>query len=399
MRILVAHNYYQLRGGEAEIFETEANLLESHGHHVLRYTVHNDAINQMGALTAARAALWNQQVYEELRALLRDEQPDVVHFHNTFPLISPAAYYAARAAHVPVVQTINNYRLLCPKAFFFRNGRVCEDCLGRAVALPGIVHACYRDSRAASAAVAAMTAFHRARRTWADLIDVYVLALTEFAREKFIEGGLPAEKLVIKPNFVYPDPGPGTGDGGYALFVGRLSQEKGIRTMLAAWQQLDEPVPLKIVGDGPLAATVEAFAERHPAVSWLGRQPQEAVYELMGQATCLVFPSVWYEGLPRTIVESFARGTPVVASNLGAMSSLIEHGRTGLHFEPGNPQELAAAMQWIASHASSTRQMRREARATFEARYTAERNYRQLMDIYDAALARARSRLATAVPG
>ena len=214
MRILTLHNYYQQRGGEAEIFETEAALLESYGHHVIRYTVHNDAIKEMGRLETARATLWNTGSYDAIRALIRTEQPDVAHFHNTFPLISPAAYYAARDEGVPVVQTINNYRLMCPKAFFFREGRVCEDCLGKSFAWPGIAHACYRDSRAASAVVASMLAFHRTKKTWMDLVDVYALALTEFAREKFIEGGLPAEKLVIKPNFVYPGSGSRLGAGG-----------------------------------------------------------------------------------------------------------------------------------------------------------------------------------------
>lgn len=388
MRILTVHNYYQQRGGEAEIFETESALLESYGHHVIRYTVHNDAIKETGRLDTARATLWNAQTYEAVRALIRTEQPDIAHFHNTFPLISPAAYYAARAERVPVVQTIHNYRLMCPKALFFRNGRVCEDCLHKSFPWPGIAHACYRDSRAASAVVAAMLAFHHTKKTWTDLVDVYVLALTEFARKKFIEGGLPAEKLVVKPNFVYPDPGPGAGQGGYALFVGRLSKEKGIETMLAAWQQSEMPIPLKIVGDGPEAPRVAAAADRTPTVEWLKRQPLEVVYELMGEAACLLVPSIWYEGLPRTIVESFARGTPVIASNLGAMSSLIEHGRTGLHFEPGNADELAGQVQWFWAHPDDQRRMRREARATFEATFTAERNYEMLMAIYETAMAR-----------
>ncbi len=386
MRLLLAHNYYQLRGGEAEIFETEAGLLQSHGHRVIRYTVHNDAIDGMGRLEAARATLWNRQVYDALRRLLRAERPDVAHFHNTFPLISPAAYYAARAENVPVVQTIHNYRLLCPKAQFFREGRVCEDCLGRSVALPGIVHGCYRDSRAASTVVAAMLALHRARRTWSKMVDVYVLAMTEFAREKFVEGGFPAEKLVVKPNFVYPDPGPGTGRGGYALFVGRLSEEKGIRTMLAAWERLDGQIPLHVVGDGPLAATVEAAAGRRAEITWLGRQPSEEVYRQMGEAACLIFPSVWYEGLPRTIVESFARGTPVIASNLGAMSSLIDPDRTGLHFEAGNAEDLAARVRWWLAHPEAHGAMREAARAAYEHHFTAEANYRQLMQIYETAL-------------
>src|SRR5205814_1104988 len=168
---------------------------------------------------------------------IRAQRPRVAHFHNTFPLISPAAYYAARAEGVGVVQTLHNFRLLCPNALFFRDGKVCEDCLGRPVAWPGVVHGCYRGSRAASAATAVMTAAHRALGTWRTAVDVYV-ALTEFSRQKFIAGGLPAEKIAVKANFVYPDPGPGAGAGGYAVFVGRLSAEKGVETLLAAWRPL-----------------------------------------------------------------------------------------------------------------------------------------------------------------
>lgn len=252
MKVLLIHNYYQQPGGEDQVFASEAALLEAHSHCVVRYTVHNDRVAEMSPLPLVQATLWNKTVHRELRTLICKERPQVVHFHNTFPLISPAAYYAAKAEGVPVVQTLHNYRLLCPSqgGILLRNGEVCEDCLGKFWPWPGIVHSCYRDSKAATTVHAIMLSLHRALQTWTTMVDVYI-ALTEFARQKFIQGGLPSEKIVVKPNFVYPDPSPGEGQGGYALFVGRLTPEKGIDTLLAAWERLHTKIPLKIVGMVP----------------------------------------------------------------------------------------------------------------------------------------------------
>jgi glycosyltransferase involved in cell wall biosynthesis len=376
------HNHYQQPGGEDQVFSAESELLESRDHRVLRYTVHNDQVSKMGSLDRAKTAIWNRAVYRELRTLIHRERPQIAHFHNTFPLISPAAYYAARAEGVPVVQTLHNYRLLCPNALFFRDGRVCEDCLGRQhFSWPGILHACYRESRPASAAVAAMQSVHRAMGTWDGAVDVYV-ALSEFARRKFVEGGLPADNVVVKPNFVNPDPGAGEGRGNFFLFVGRLSQEKGMDTLLAAWKRLRMEAPLRILGDGPLAPKVAEAAERIQGLEWMGRQPRDRVLALMKDARALIFPSVWYEGFPMVIAEAYAVGLPVIASDLGSMSSLVDHGRTGLRFRPGDPEDLAIQAEWASTHPAELRRMRAEARAEFENNYTAERNYRVLMDIY-----------------
>lgn len=380
MRILVAHNYYQQPGGEDQVFAAESALLEAHGHQVHRYTIHNDQIQDVNPLALASATVWNSQVYQELRRLICQEQIQVIHFHNTLPLISPAAYYAAKAEGVPVIQTLHNYRLLCPNGLLFRDGNVCEDCLGQFIPLPSVLHACYRGSRVASGAVATMLTMHRTAHTWTEMVDVYI-ALTEFACKKFIQGGIPAQKTVVKSNFVHPDPGYGKGEGGYALFVGRLSPEKGVDSLLMAWEQLTG-VPLKIVGDGPLAAQVAEAVRQTPAIEWLGRRPMEEVYALLKEAMFLVFPSKWYEGLPRTIIESFAAGTPVIASNLGSMTSLISPGQTGLHFQPGNPEDLATQVEWMLKNPKQLAQMRLEARSEFEAKYTAENSYRQLMEIY-----------------
>ena len=348
---------------------------------MLRYVLHNDKIADISRPALAKATIWNSAVYREIRALIQSERPHVAHFHNTFPLLSPAGYYAARAEGVPVIQTLHNYRLLCPNALFFRDGGVCEDCLGKVIPWPGVAHACYRTSRSSSAAVAAMLTTHRAMGTWNGAVDAYI-ALTGFARQKFVQGGLPADKTRVKPNFVYPDPGSGQGRGEYVLFVGRLSQEKGVETMLTAWQRLGTNVPLRIVGDGQLAPRVREVARRHDGVEWLGQQSKERVLALMNDARALIFPSVWYEGFPMVIAEAYAVGLPVIASDLGSMSSLIAHGRTGLLFRSGDSDHLAAQVEWASMHPAELETMREEARKEFEVYYTAERNYEFLMRIY-----------------
>ena len=386
MRILVVHNRYLIRGGEDESAAAEQEFLRQNGHEVDLYEEHNERVGELGKLRSALRTVWSTESYREMGARLRQGGYDLVHVHNFFPLISPSIYYAARAEGVPVVQSLRNYRLVCPNGVLFRDGRPCEDCLGRAVPWPGIVHACYRDSRAGTAAVAAMIGVHKHLKTWERMVSLYV-AVTAFARDKLIEGGLPAAKIVVKPNFVEHALAPGTGAGGYALFVGRLSSEKGLATVLAAWQRLGRALPLKIVGDGPLADHVEASAAGEPAVEYLGRRPLPEVYELMRDARFLVFPSEWYEPFGRVAIEAFACGTPVIASAMGGMAELIDDGHTGYLFRPGDGDDLAGVVERVLDHPDELDRMRRNVRAEFEAKYTPERNYQQLMTIYRRALA------------
>ena len=389
MRILAIHNYYQQAGGEDVVFKGEVSLLRQHGHEVVEYCQDNMQIHRLSRLPLACHTIWSQPVYRALQRLLCDVKPDVAHFHNIFPLISPAAYYASRKAGVPVVQTLHNYRLLCPAATFLRNGQLCEACLGKTSPWPAVLHACYRSSYAQSAVTAGMLTVHRWLQTWRDQVDIYI-ALTELARSKFIEGGLAAEKIVVKPNFVYPDPGRRAGSGGYALYVGRLSAEKGVMTLLQAWQQLPG-IPLKAVGDGPLMSSVQAFTHTHPDldIEVMGRLAPQEVLALMQGASFLVFPSEWYEAFRMTLIEAFACGLPVVASRLGAMVELVDDGHTGLLFRHRDPQDLATKVRWAVEHPEAMVLMGAHARNVYEEKYTADLNYHMLMNIYRTAISAA----------
>jgi glycosyltransferase involved in cell wall biosynthesis len=384
-------NRYLNRGGEEVVFEAEAQLLEARGHLVIRV---EDQVREPAGWRErwelARNSVWSSGWHEKMRRVLEQHRPDIVHIHNWWPQMSPAVCYVAHSARVPVIHTLHNYRLLCPNAIFFRDGHVCEDCLGKTVPWPGVLHACYQGSRARTAVVANVLRRHRKCRTWTEQVDVYI-ALSDFARRKFIAGGLPGERIVVKPNFVYPAPAMGKGEGGYALFVGRLAEQKGIATLLEGWEQLRCKMPLKIVGDGPMSSQVKAATRSCLGIEWLGRVSHNRIVELMQAATVLVFPSLWYEGLPMVIVEAFAAGLPVIASDLGNMSSLVQHGRTGLHFQPNDAAGLAHWIKWIGRHSAEWRHMRQNARAEFDAKYTPEKNYDTLIHTYETAIERAKS--------
>jgi glycosyltransferase involved in cell wall biosynthesis len=330
--------------------------------------------------------VWNQALYRSIRERIRKSRPDVVHVHNTLPLISPSVFHAAHAEQTPVVLTLHNYRLLCPGGLLLRDGKICQKCTGRTVAWPGVVHGCYRGSRTATGVVAAMLTTHHLLGTWTSRIDTYV-ALTDFARRKFIEGGLPGSRLIVKPNFQSPDPGSGDHAGGYGLFVGRLSSEKGLRTLISAWK--NNRIPLKIVGDGPDVSLVRS--SEGGIIHGLGMLPKNEVLALMQSASFLVFPSLCYEGFPLTIVEAFATGLPVIASRLGSAAEIVEDGRTGLHFNPGDPTDLAAKISWAVDHPGEMREMGCQARAEYELKYTAAKNYEMLISIYEKVIEEKRS--------
>jgi glycosyltransferase involved in cell wall biosynthesis len=388
VKILIVHNHYQQRGGEDTTVAQETALLRANGHVVIEYQRSNQEASEFTLWQKAMLPfrfIWANDTYQELKRLIQNERPNVAHFHNTHFMISPAAYYACQESGIPVAQTIQNYRLFCPSATFYRDGHICEDCLGKFVPFPGVVHACYRDSRIQTGMLAATLVSHRLLKTWQMKIDKYIVP-TQFVRHKLVEGGLPAEEIIVKPNFVYPDPGIGGGKGGYALFAGRLAVEKGIESLLEAWRSLEGVISLKIVGDGPLRERVVQAAQGSRNIQWLGQLPKEEVMVLMREAYCLIFPSSWYEAFPLVIVEAYAAGLPVIAANVGSMAELIWPGRTGLHFEPGNATDLTAQMLWLLSHPQEYREIRQQVRLEFERKYSAQRNYELLMDIYKATI-------------
>jgi glycosyltransferase involved in cell wall biosynthesis len=387
VKILMLHNRYQVPGGEDQSSAAEAALLRDHGHHVEFLEEDNRRVEQLGKARTAVRAVWSRESYRRVDETMRAAAFDILHVQNFFPLWSPSVYYAASKNRVPVVQTLHNYRLMCVNALLFRDQHICEECLGRRLPWPGVVHACYRGSRAASAAVAGMVGAHRIAGTWRRRITTYI-AVSESAREKYIAGGLPAEKIVVKPNFIHPAPAPGTGGGGYALYVGRLSPEKGIATMLEAWKSARNAVALKIVGEGPLAELVISASRACGHLEYLGGKSLAEVLELMRRAEFLVFPSEWYETMGRTIMEAFAVGTPVLAARIGPPATMVVPGETGFHFTPGDVAALRERVEWCSANLEQLRGMRGRARAVFEARYTGEANAEMLLSIYRAAQAR-----------
>ena len=371
-------------------FEQERQLLVRAGHHVVVYRRSNfevDSYPGIKRLVLIQKAVWNGDSRQEFAELLRAEKPDIVHVHNTWIMISPSIYSACREAGVPVVQTLHNYRLLCPVGTFFRDGKVCEECLDHTL-WRSIRNGCYRDSRAETAAVGMMLAVHRTRHTWEREVESYVV-LSEFARKKFLQGGLPPEKIFVKPNFVDPDPLPREGEGEYAIFAGRLSPERRVSTLLDAWAVLRSRIPLMIVGGGEQRDHLAQKASWNhlDMVEFTGLLPHDRTIAAIKGARFLIFSSEWYETFGLTMIEAFACGVPVICSRMGAMQEIVEDGRTGLHFTPGDSRDLAEKVEWAWNHPEEMQQMGEAARREYESKYTAEKNYPRLMEIYQHAIA------------
>jgi glycosyltransferase involved in cell wall biosynthesis len=387
--IVQVHNFYQQPGGEEEVLQAEKNLLQSKGHKVVQFTIHNDTAKGMGSIALAASAIWNRQAARQLRSVLRQTRAGMVHVHNTFPLMSPSVYYAARAEGAAIVQTIHNYRLACLQGFFVRDHALCFQCVGRSVMIPAVRHACYRRSVSASAAAAAVFASHRLAGTWS-LPHVYI-ALTQFAKDKLVEAGLPADRIEIKPNFVRPDPGPGTGRGGYALFVGRVAEEKGIEMLLETWLRFRPPLPLWVAGEGPLARKVADACREDRLIVQLGRKSHSDVLNLMGEAACVIIPSIGIEAFCLVAIEALLKGAPVIASRLGPLPEFVVDGVNGLLFRPGDSRDLSGKVLDLLSSPQKAERLRSAARSSVLDKFTAERNYQVLRSIYQKAYASLRN--------
>jgi glycosyltransferase involved in cell wall biosynthesis len=390
MRIVLVHNTYRLAGGEDVVFPSEKRLLERAGHTVISYVRSNMELKDtslVDRIGIASRMIWSQQSRQSFAAVLDAECPDVVHVHNTFMVISPSIYSACSERGIPVVQTLHNFRLLCPATSFSRDGIVCEECVDKSL-FRSILYGCYRNSRAATGAVAMMLATHRAMGTWQSSVTRYI-ALTDFAKKKFVAAGFPSEKFVVKPNFADPDPGERLAAGEYALFIGRIDKTKGTRVLLDAWERLPVKYPLHVVGDGPDRQWMEDRSRelQLSEVTFRGRLSHAAAVEAVKSARFTIVPSTWYEGFPMCIVESFACGTPVLCSRLGGMSEIVDDQLTGLHFNPSDPQDLAKKVEWAWNHPLELARMGRVARRKYETDYTAGKNYSLLMEIYEQAIA------------
>jgi glycosyltransferase involved in cell wall biosynthesis len=425
MTILVVHNRYRVRGGEDGVFETECRLLEEAGHKVVRYEKDNrDIPDRGGRLGLALRTIWNPRTYCEIRAIIRAERPDVVHCHNTFPLISPSIYWAAARAGVPVVQTLHNYRLACLNGYLFRDGHVCEDCLGRAP-WRGVCRRCYRDSRAQSAVAAATLLVHRLLGTYRRKVARYI-ALTGFARDKFIAMCLPAGKISVKPNAFAVDGGKRAGLPATVassdpqsdnpetrnpetpapplrvVYLGRLSPEKGVDVLLRAWAlicreadgrascEAAAPPPrpsLEVIGSGPEEGPLRSLADSlgiSSSVSFLGALPRDEALAVLSSASLLVLPSLCYETFGLTILEAASQGVPAVATNIGGQSALVQDGVTGRLVPPSDPAALAASLHDLFADPAALRRMGDAARAAFEASdCRPDRNLARLLEIYE----------------
>lgn len=383
MNILIVHNAYQRPGGEDTVVEGEAELLRGAGHHVHVEIVHNSGLRSI----ADRYRTFVRTPYDSqrgswMRELVRRTDADIVHVHNFFPLLTPAIHEAASASGCGVVQTLHNYRLMCANAMFLREGRVCEKCIETGWNGWAIIHKCYRNSALGSLAVARMQKRARAHNAWQHVHRF--IALTEFARSKFITSGISPHQITIKPNFVKPvvTGGPGDSRTG-ALFVGRLSREKGVQDLLAAWRSLPH-IPLTIIGDGPERNDLEKQCPQH--VRFIGHRNRPEVLAAMRSSAALIVPSLWYEGFPMTVVEAYASGTPVFASRIGSLNEVIEDGVTGGLFNHGSPADIVRVVGSAFADVEALRRRGLAAKSVYDRRYTPEVALRRLEEIYDEAL-------------
>jgi len=399
LRILIVHNAYKIPGGEDAVVSNELQLLRDAGHEVFLYKKNNAELDSYSLFQKLRLpfrAIYSRKTRREIQALIREHQIDLVHVHNTLLVISPSVYDAARSLGIPVVQTIHNYRLLCPNALFLREGQICQDCLSHGLR-QSVKHACYRSSRSQTLIVSLMLAYHRRRGTYRHLSYI---CLTEFNKNMLLRLSLrgkpmlAASQIYVKPNFT-ADPGtpvPYSGRQPYFLFASRMDASKGIFVLLRAWklyeQKASHPKELVLCSTGPDEDAAREYIRKHALshVTMLGQLSHDEVLEKMKNALAVCLPTQWYEGFPVVIAESFACGTPVIGSNIGNVGALVKHGETGLTHAPTDADGLADIfLHWDPS-SETVQAMSANARKTYEDAYTPGKNLEQLLTIYQKAL-------------
>jgi glycosyltransferase involved in cell wall biosynthesis len=387
MKVLVVHNNYREPGGEMVVYQAEKELLSQRGQTVLTWWRDNAEI--AGYKPKQKAAflvntLYNRQTYRELSAFVRTERPDVAHVHNVFPLLSPAVYRVLHDSGVPIVQTVHNFRLLCPNGLFYTHGQVCERCKSGNT-LHAVRFKCYRNSHLFSALYALSIGLHRRWGTFG-FIDHFI-TLTEFTAQKLVESGLTtADKITVLGNFLpepLPDPGSFEKREPYVVYLGRLSPEKGVNILLDAITSLSD-LGLKIAGDGPQVESLRIMAHQRglERVEFLGFVAGERKWDLLRNGTATIVPSVCYENFPFSVLESLAVGTPVVASNLGSLPYVVAEGKSGRLFRPGDSQDLREKLTWLAQQPAEALRMGQYGRQTVELKYSAEAHYKALVNVY-----------------
>ena len=391
MRILFAHNYYRQAGGEDAVVEQEMTLLKRAGHDVELYALDNAQIKGISDQIKTVLDVANSETQrDKILQIIDQKKPDVVHVHNFFPLLTPALYDACREKHVPVVQTLHNYRVMCAGALLLRKGIVCEKCI-KGSPYWGAVHRCYRSSFFGTLAVSHMISVHRKEDTWSSKIDC-VIALTEFSRSKYIEAGIDPSVLTVKPNFIEDPmldkviPGMDNRDG--VLFVGRLSEEKGISTLIEAWRDLD--MPLTVAGDGPCRELVQSVAGKK--IRFLGSLSSEQVSTEMQKARLLIMPSIWYEGFPMVLLESFAHGLPVLGARIGSVGQIIDKHEAGQLFVSGDSDDLCRQVVDLYNNKDQLQYYSEKSRKAYEDEYSSKQNLRMLEDIYSGLIEKNKSR-------
>jgi glycosyltransferase involved in cell wall biosynthesis len=390
MKILQAHNIYQQAGGEDVVVEAEKQLLEDHGHDVVQYIRHNNAIKQPAQkIRLLFSAHYSRRSRKDFGNWLRTEKPDIVHVHNFFPLITPAIFDACRYFEVPAVLTLHNYRIIYPNGLLMHNGQIDERPLHKS-AYSCVKDKVYRDSLLQTAVVAHMIEYHKRNNTWNSKVDG-LITFTNFSKSKFVEYGIKPEKLSIKPNFIQDQPNIAklnheARHHEFYVFVGRVSKEKGVETLIDTWQKLPDKIPLVIIGDGPQAASLREKSRSNPNIIWKGYQKKDITLAYIKQAKALLFPSVWYEGFPMTILEAFSLSTPVISTNIGSQAEIISDGYDGMHFKVGNAEDLAAKIKLIEEEPGLPKNLGDNARRTYLSKYTPDINYQILQGIYESVL-------------
>ncbi len=386
MKILLIHNSYQQRGGEDATFESEYNLLSKGGNDVEKLLFDNKSINSLSdKISAGIKNVFNPDSAKIIEEKIISFQPQIIHIHNFFPLVSPSVFFIAKKYKVPIVITIQNYRLICSGALLYRNGKICEDCVNKTIPLAGIIHKCYRNSAVQTAAVTFMTSFHKIAGTWKNKVGKYI-TVAEFGRDKILNSslGLSEDQVVVKPNSVEDF---GDGDNNredYFVYIGRIIEDKGIETLLESLNHFDYKI--KIIGDGPLRGRIEDAALNNKNIEYLGFRDKQFIINTLKKAKGLIFPTLWYEGLPVTVIESFSTGTPVIGSNIGAVKLQITDNYNGFHFSPGDAKDLASRIKYLSDNEQDLKQLYVNARNTYLEKYTPEKNYEQLINIYSDAI-------------